>query len=628
MPRATPVAPVHDHRRAHLLARRQRADGHAGHGRPGHRRRPGGRRRRHGRRHAHHRRPDRAGEPAPLPDGHLAPRGHPRAAVGEEALRRGHPPGPRRERRRGDVPRPGHRAGRTTPSSRRPRSCTTTTCPACPSSSDGALVGIIARSDILRAIIAEPGSLRRGGRPGRTAVSRAPTWAEVDLVAVAHNVRRCGRRRTGRACARWSRPTATATARSPVAERRWTPAPRGWPSRWSRRAPSCATPASTPRSCVLSEPRRRRRRRWPRLDLEPTVYTEAGIAAARPTARGPAHGRRPLPVHLKVDTGMHRVGCRPRRRRRAWPRPWPPSPSCAWRRCGPTARWPTSRTTRSPPSSSTASRRARRARGGRASTSRCATPPTRPAPSPHPARRFDLVRVRASPLYGIAPVARRRPASSTCDRPCASCRTCLAVKRGGRRRGAQLRPALPARPPTSIDRHRPRSATPTACRRALSALPAARCSSAAAGARSPAPSPWTSSWSTAATTTVRRRRRGRAARPAGRRGGHRRGVGRAPRHHRLRDRLRHRPARPRRLPAGPNEPTRCETTRSARGGRRRAVGGGWRSRAWPPARRSPRGMRHRDGSRRSTRCSTVPDDVMPPHDRHPRRRQAAPDRAG
>ncbi len=45
------------------------------------------------------------------------------------------------------------------------------------------------------------------------------------------------------------------------------------------------------------------------LRLTPTVYTEAGVAAA--AAAAAAAGGEPLPVHLKVDTGMHRVGAAP-----------------------------------------------------------------------------------------------------------------------------------------------------------------------------------------------------------------------------------------------------------------------------------------------------------------------------
>ena len=44
--------------------------------------------------------------------------------------------------------------------------------------------------------------------------------------------------------------------------------------------------------------------------LTPVVYTEVGIEAlAKAVAEAPPD--QPLPVHLKVDTGMHRVGCRP-----------------------------------------------------------------------------------------------------------------------------------------------------------------------------------------------------------------------------------------------------------------------------------------------------------------------------
>ncbi len=46
--------------------------------------------------------------------------------------------------------------------------------------------------------------------------------------------------------------------------------------------------------------------------LTPVVYTTAGIdALAKAVARH--HAREPLGVHVKVDTGMHRVGCTPAR---------------------------------------------------------------------------------------------------------------------------------------------------------------------------------------------------------------------------------------------------------------------------------------------------------------------------
>jgi alanine racemase len=47
--------------------------------------------------------------------------------------------------------------------------------------------------------------------------------------------------------------------------------------------------------------------------LRPTVYTPAGVeAAARAAKNAPSRGApAPVPVHLKIDTGMHRVGCQP-----------------------------------------------------------------------------------------------------------------------------------------------------------------------------------------------------------------------------------------------------------------------------------------------------------------------------
>ena len=50
------------------------------------------------------------------------------------------------------------------------------------------------------------------------------------------------------------------------------------------------------------------------LGLTPTVYSSEQVAAlegAAALARAGADGSARLPVHLKVDTGMHRVGCRP-----------------------------------------------------------------------------------------------------------------------------------------------------------------------------------------------------------------------------------------------------------------------------------------------------------------------------
>ena len=59
---------------------------------------------------------------------------------------------------------------------------------------------------------------------------------------------------------------------------------------------------------VLSEPRPEEMAQARAADLRLTVYTVGGIAAA---AAVRASGASPWPVHLKIDTGMHRVGASP-----------------------------------------------------------------------------------------------------------------------------------------------------------------------------------------------------------------------------------------------------------------------------------------------------------------------------
>jgi len=58
---------------------------------------------------------------------------------------------------------------------------------------------------------------------------------------------------------------------------------------------------------VLSEPRPKEMVEVVENTLTPTVYSGAGLAAAEAAARA-GHRPDPLGVHLKVDTGMHRVG--------------------------------------------------------------------------------------------------------------------------------------------------------------------------------------------------------------------------------------------------------------------------------------------------------------------------------
>lgn len=59
---------------------------------------------------------------------------------------------------------------------------------------------------------------------------------------------------------------------------------------------------------VLSEPRPSAMVQVVASDLRPTIYTEEGVEAAAKAAAGLPS---PLRVHVKVDTGMHRVGATP-----------------------------------------------------------------------------------------------------------------------------------------------------------------------------------------------------------------------------------------------------------------------------------------------------------------------------
>ena len=143
----------------------------------------------------------------------------------------------------------------------------------------GRLIGVVTRIDVLDALTAECAGEARSTRARSSAT--APGW------------------RRWRRCARWSRPTATGTARSRPRGRRSAAARRGW--RWRPRA--------RPRSCAP-------RARGPLLVMGALSRDELRVALeARRRRRRVARGvRRELPgdarVHVKLDTGMGRLGTR------------------------------------------------------------------------------------------------------------------------------------------------------------------------------------------------------------------------------------------------------------------------------------------------------------------------------
>ena len=240
---------------------------------------------------------------------------------------------------------------------------------------------------------------------GRTVAERwRPAWADIDLDAVRHNASLLGPPGRRRPCARWSRPTATATARLPVARAaleggatwlavalveegvdaargrhrgadppalgaaRRRPWPRRWPGGWSR--------PSTPHGAIGALAK---------------VVADGGL----PPARRPPQGRH-----------RHAPGRAPTRRSyRRWPqRIARRRPVASSARSGPTWRWPTGPATTTAPSPQLQLERfdavAGRPWPAPGTARRSPTRPTRPAPSPFPRPARDLVRCGIAALRG------------------------------------------------------------------------------------------------------------------------------------------------------------------------------------------------------------------------------------
>jgi alanine racemase len=140
-------------------------------------------------------------------------------------------------------------------------------------------------------------------------VTLRPVWAEVDLAAIRHNVGILARLAApSRVCAVVK---AGAYGHGPVESA--VAALEGGAS-WL--AVALVEEGAQLRDAgigapvlILSEPPGEAMADVVGLRLTPTLYTEAGVAAAAGAAA--AAGGGPLPVHVKVDTGMHRVGAAP-----------------------------------------------------------------------------------------------------------------------------------------------------------------------------------------------------------------------------------------------------------------------------------------------------------------------------
>ena len=137
-----------------------------------------------------------------------------------------------------------------------------------------------------------------------------PVWAEIDLDAVRANVRALRGHRAPAALLAVVKADGYGHGAVPVARAAleagatWlgvalveegVAAPRGRAS--TRRSSCCPSRRPTRRRAVVAH------------GLTPVVYTRGGHRRAGQGGRRPRRAR-PLAVHLKVDTGMHRVGCR------------------------------------------------------------------------------------------------------------------------------------------------------------------------------------------------------------------------------------------------------------------------------------------------------------------------------
>ena len=131
-----------------------------------------------------------------------------------------------------------------------------------------------------------------------------PTWAEVDLGAVAHNVALLIDHVAPAELWAVVKADAYGHGAVPVAHATLDAGARGLAVALVEEAVVLRDAGIGEPILLLSEPRPDEFPEVAALDLRATVYTAAGIAAA-------AAVERPLALHLKVDTGMHRVGAHP-----------------------------------------------------------------------------------------------------------------------------------------------------------------------------------------------------------------------------------------------------------------------------------------------------------------------------
>ena len=136
-----------------------------------------------------------------------------------------------------------------------------------------------------------------------------PTWAEIDLAAIAHNVAALREHVAPARLGAVVKADGYGHGAVEAARAAMSAGADGLGVALVEEGAQLRSAGLDAPVLVLSQPPLDEMRDVVELGLRPTLYTEAGIdAAADAVARS---GAVSLPVHLKIDTGMHRVGADP-----------------------------------------------------------------------------------------------------------------------------------------------------------------------------------------------------------------------------------------------------------------------------------------------------------------------------
>jgi alanine racemase len=149
------------------------------------------------------------------------------------------------------------------------------------------------------------------GAPSIVADGRLrPAWAEIDLDAIRHNAEVLGRRAAPAGLCAVVKAGGYGHGAVPVARAALDGGASHLAVALVEEGRQLREAGITAPVIVLSQPAPVAMAEVVASGLIPTLYTPAGVDALVEAVR--AHGRRrPLPVHVKVDTGMHRVGAAP-----------------------------------------------------------------------------------------------------------------------------------------------------------------------------------------------------------------------------------------------------------------------------------------------------------------------------